>query len=429
MNKGVGVDRAPRIKRALGWIVTTGIIGAVSGLGTVVLAYALVFAAKVMGSNAVVGWLLPLGGLLTVAVYRAIRVPWSTTTNVVVAAARNDEAVSPSVAPAIVFGTAMTNMFGGSAGQEAAVLQLGGALGSGIGRWAKGQSGLHDVFYEGANDGTFILCGMAGAFSALLFAPLCSALFVIELARTHAGLRRALAVLTASLAGYAVADPLMPIDSWFAVSPLENVGTMWTACLAVVAVTTVVGVLYCLSIRLVRRVADRLFKGTVARLVVLGIVIVVIIHVCGLGAYTGPGDPLMRTALHGGAGTWDFMGKLVVTALVIGVGFKGGELTPSMAIGACTGCTVGTCMGVDPSLCAAIGLVTIFSATTNTPAGSFLLGVEAFGLPMAPYFAVAVILAFLPTIKLSLYECNQIASYGELFSAIRQTFGGLPRWQ
>ncbi len=429
MAEGMGTDRVPRLKRALVWIVTTAIIGAVSGLGTVVLAYALVLAAKAMASNALFGWLLPLGGILTVLVYKAIQVPWSITTNTVVAAARDDGSVNPAVAPAIVFGTTMTNMFGGSAGQEAAVLQLGGALGSGIGRWAETQEGLHDVFRQGVNDGTFILCGMAGAFSALLFAPLCSALFVIELARTHADLPRALAVLLASVAGSAVADPLMPIDSWFSVSPLQNVGTMWEACLVVVVVTTVVGVLYCLAIRLVRKVSDLLFKGTVVRLVVMGAAIAVIVNLCGLLPFTGPGDPLMRTALHGDAQTWDFAGKLLVTALVIGVGFKGGELTPSMAIGACTGCTVGHFMGVDPSLCAAIGLVTIFSATTNTPAGSFLLGVEAFGLPMAPYFAVAALLAFLPTIKLSLYECNQISSYKKLFSAVRQTFGGLPRWQ
>ena len=85
--------------------------------------------------------------------------------------------------------------------------------------------------------------------------------------------------------------------------------------------------------------------------------------------------------------------------------------------------------GGGAGVCAAIGLVAIFSATTNTPVGSFLLGVEAFGLPLAPYFAVAAVLAFLPTIKLSLYECNQIPSYGQLLDAVRQTFGGLPRWQ
>ena len=172
-----------------------------------------------------------------------------------------------------------------------------------------------------------------------------------------------------------------------------------------------------------------LFKGTAVRLLVLGAAIAAAVNLCGLLPFTGPGDALMRAALHGEAGTWDFAGKLAVTALVIGVGFKGGELTPSMTIGACAGCTVGHLMGVEPGVCAAIGLVAIFSATTNTPVGSFLLGVEAFGLPLAPYFAVAAVLAFLPTIKLSLYECNQIPSYGQLLDAVRQTFGGLPRWQ
>lgn len=420
---------AARIKRAFVWAVTATVIGLVAGFGTVMLAYALVLAAKVMEQGPVFGWLLPLGGLLTIGVYRVLKVPWTVTTNTVVAAARTDAAVAPVVAPAIVFGTTMTNMFGGSAGQEAAVLELGGALGSGIGRWTRTQKGVADVFKEGSSDGTFILCGMAGAFSALLFAPLCSTLFVIELARTHADLRRGLAVLVSALTGYLVADRFMPADSWLDLTPLADVGVMWEACLAVVAVATVAGVLYCLAIRAVRKAAGTLFKDAVSRLVVLGAAIALLVNLGGLLPYTGPGDALMRTALHGEAATWDFVGKLVVTALVIGVGFKGGELTPSMTIGACAGCTVGHFMGVEPGVCAAIGLVAIFSATTNTPVGSFLLGVEAFGLPLAPYFAVAAVLAFLPTIKLSLYECNQIPSYGQLLDAVRQTFGGLPRWQ
>ena len=108
---------AARIKRAFVWAVTATVIGLVAGFGTVMLAYALVLAAKVMERGPVFGWLLPLGGLLTIRVYRVLKVPWTVTTNTVVAAAAPpDAAVAPSSRPPSCFGTTMTSMFGGSAG-------------------------------------------------------------------------------------------------------------------------------------------------------------------------------------------------------------------------------------------------------------------------------------------------------------------------
>ena len=88
-------------------------------------------------------------------------------------------------------------------------------------------------------------------------------------------------------------------------------------------------------------------------------------------------------------------------------------------------------MGVEPGVCAAIGLVAMFSKPPrNAGGGGSLLGRRGLGGFHGPYFAKSRRrLAFLPTIKLSLYECNQIPSYGQLLDAVRQTFGGLPRWQ
>ena len=428
MGRQASDGRRQLVKGLLAWLVTAAVIGVATGGGTVVLAYTLALAAKVMAANPLVGWLLPLAGLLTVAVYKALRVSWHWTTNEVVAAARGDQAVPAPLGPAIIFGTTMTDMFGGSAGQEAATLGLGGAFGSGIGRWAAGQRGLADVLGDGEARGTFVLCGMAGAFAALLFAPLCSTLFVIELARTHADLRRALAVFVSACCGYLVSEPLMPRSAWFEMDPLMGDPALWGACLAAMAAATVAGVAYMFAIRLVRRGSSKISRPFV-RILAMGLLVVLAVNLFGLTPFTGPGDELIRAGLHGEAATWDFAGKLLVTALCIGGGFKGGELTPSMAIGACAGCTVGHLLGSDPTVCAAVGLVTIFSATTNTPIGSFLLGIEAFGLVMAPLCAVAALVGFLPTVRLSLYECNQIPGYRELWGTVRQTFGALPHWQ
>ena len=415
-------------KTVAAWFVAAALIGVATGLCSVVLSAAVLFAAKMLALSWVFGWLLPVGGLVTYAVYAVLRVSWRYDTNQVVAAANTSQTVNPVLAPAIVFGTTLTNMCGGSVGKEAATLQLGGALGSGIGHSLKLRARLATVFGASDCEGTFVLCGMAGAFSALLFAPLCSTLFVIELARTHADIKRALAVLVAAIFGYAAARPLAISYPWLNLYPMDNVGRMYGGCIVVALAATAMGVVFCLGLRALRGMNGALFSQPLVKIAVLGVVVVVAAHVLGVEAFAGTGAAQISAALHGTAGTWDFAGKLLMSTLVLGAGFKGGELTPSMAIGACTGCTVGTLLGADPAACAGVGLVAIFSATTNTPLASFLLGVEAFGLPMAPYCAIAAAIGFFPTIRLSLYACNRIPGYGALWATVRQTFGGLPRW-
>lgn len=418
-----------QIKTVVAWLVVSALIGLATGLGSVILSAAVLWAADLLGAYPALGWTLPLGGLVTYAAYRMLRVSWTYDTNRVVAAAKNSQTVNPVLAPAIVLGTAATNLCGGSVGKEAATLQMGGALGSGIGHSVRVRARLDAVLGADDCEGTFVLCGMAGAFSALLFAPLCSTLFVIELARTHADLKRALAVLVSAIFGYLIARPLAVSYPWMNLYPLGDVGKMYGACVVVAVAATAVGALFCLALMALRHMNGALFSRPLVKIVVLGCVVVFAAHVLGVEQFAGSGSVQIGEALHGTAGTWDFAGKLLMSTLVLGAGFKGGELTPSMAIGACTGCTVGVLLGVNPAACAGIGLVAIFAATTNSPFASFLLGVEAFGLEMAPYCAIAAVIGFLPTIRLSLYDCNRISGYRALFATVRQTFGGLPRWQ
>ena len=75
----------------------------------------------------------------------------------------------------------------------------------------------------------------------------------------------------------------------------------------------------------------------------------------------------MVAALHGEAAPWDFAGKFALTLLVLGCGFKGGEIMPVMCMGACLGCTLGHAMGADAGACAAVGLVAMLAAASNCP--------------------------------------------------------------
>ena len=83
----------------------------------------------------------------------------------------------------------------------------------------------------------------------------------------------------------------MPADSWLDLTPLADVGVMWEACLAVVAVATVAGVLYCLAIRAVRKAAGALFRNAPVAcgylLVVPEAAIALLVNLGGLLPYAG----------------------------------------------------------------------------------------------------------------------------------------------
>lgn len=389
------------------WAMAAMAIGCVAGAGGVVLTYALRFAAVLTDMLPLLGWLLPVGGLCAVALYRALGVSWDWGTDRVVEVARDGGSVPLLLAPAIMVATVATDLLGGSAGQEAAIFCLGGALGSSIGcRVVSGRrrGGYAPIGSDAA--GTFVSCGMAGAFAALMHAPLCAACFVSELMRYRISPRRFLAMLVSALCGWGVAGFSAP-DDVRDVFEVASGQVPWGAVLAAICAAMLSCAAYVLALGLVRRGSMRLAAGW--KVLALGLATVLVANLFGTGGCIGPGDDLIRAALYGEAGMWDFAAKLAVTALCLGGGFKGGGLTPGMAIGACAGCTVGCLLGVEPGPCAAAGLLTALATSANAPLSVIILGLEAFGPTMVPIALVAALIGYTPTVRLSLYKCNRVS--------------------
>ena len=86
---------------------------------------------------------------------------------------------------------------------------------------------------------------------------------------------------------------------------------------------------------------------------------------------------------------------IVFTLLTLGAGFKGGEIVPSFTIGATFGCLFGSLLGISPSLCAAVGMVSVFCGVTNCPLASILIGFEVFGFDSMRYVLIGVALSYM----------------------------------
>ena len=99
---------------------------------------------------------------------------------------------------------------------------------------------------------------------------------------------------------------------------------------------------------------------------------------------------------------------VVVSAAAFGFGFKGGEIVPTMFIGAALGCTAGPLLGIPPQFAAAIALVAVFCGAVNCPIASIILSVELFGSGELLYFALACGISYMLSGYFGLYSSQKI---------------------
>ena len=116
-------------------------------------------------------YLLPLGGIVIVGLYRLLKDENDTGTNLVLSAIHSNEEIPLRMAPLIFISTVITHLFGGSAGREGAALQIGGSIGGALGRLFR---------FNEKDKHIMIMCGMSAAFTALFGTPMAAAVFSIE---------------------------------------------------------------------------------------------------------------------------------------------------------------------------------------------------------------------------------------------------------
>ena len=100
--------------------------------------------------------------------------------------------------------------------------------------------------------------------------------------------------------------------------------------------------------------------------------------------------------------------ELLFTALTLGSGFKGGEVTPLFFIGATLGNRLAALMGGPADLFAAVGFVAIFAGAANTPLACIVMGIELFGADAASYLAVGCVVAYLVSGHSGIYLSQRV---------------------
>lgn len=382
------------------WMLTGILIGALLGVIGAFFAICIEKATHIRTHNDYLIWFLPAGGLVIAFLYRAMKLPLSIGTDEIIKTVRTQEHVPFLMAPAIFLSTAITHLFGGSAGREGAALQLGGAIGAAVGDLTHPKSDSRRIFE---------LCGMAALFSALFGTPVTAAIFVLEIIEVGRINSRAFlpcfaSSVTASLFARLVGAPEEP---WNLASGLQSVGTVsYLEAAGIGVACAIMAIVFCVCMHVGGKYMKKLIKNDYLRVVSGGLVIVALSLLLRTRDYNGGGMHVIFDALNGKAVPWAFLVKTLFTMITLSCGFKGGEIVPSFFVGATMGCTLAGLIGMPPALGAALGLIGMFSGITNAPIAAIIMSVELFGAEYLPLFGIAAAVAFMLSGHFSLYHAQ-----------------------
>ena len=373
------------------------LMGAWGGLLGAAFHHALHFVTHLRNHNTWLIFLLPVAGLLSVGIYTIFRQRSNRGTNEVIDAVLSGSEVSAYVSPTIFLATAVTHMFGGSAGREGAALQIGGSTATLISRGLR--LGRQDRR-------VLILCGMSAVFAGLFGTPLTATLFCMEF------LSVGMLFSPALLPGYLAAYTASKVSALFGIhaegllletAAAVTLGNSWKYLILAILIS-LVGILMCWLFHKVEHLAQLHIPNVWVRIAIGGAVIMVMTLLVGDHRYNGAGMDMALSAVEGHANWFDFLLKMLFTAVTLAAGFKGGEIVPTFCIGATFGCVAGSLLGLDAGLCGALGLIGLFCCATNSPVASIVLSIEMFGGVNMHLFALVCVICFVLSGQGGLYS-------------------------
>ncbi|AOR23136.1 chloride channel protein [Clostridium taeniosporum] len=383
------------------WVMVAGITGLIGGLVGSAFHISVEYATNLRMKNDWIIFILPLGGIAIIYLYKLFKLGNNMGTNLVIDSIRTDGKVPFVMSPLIFISTVITHLFGGSAGREGAALQLGGSIGSQVGKVLRlDEKDMHLI----------TLCGMSGVFSALFGTPLTATFFSMEVISVGIIYYSSfIPCIVSSIVAYEVSlfFGLEPVRFNINIIPSFSIENMIRVA-ALGALCALVSILFCETLHKTNKLLIKLIKNNYIRIFCGGLAIVAFTFLVGCRDYNGAGMDIITNAMNGHAKPEAFILKIIFTVITISVGYKGGEIVPTFFIGATFGCVVGNLIGLDPGFGAAIGVVALFCGVVNTLITSVILSIELFGSGAVILFAIACGVSYMLSGYYSLYSSQKI---------------------
>jgi chloride channel protein, CIC family len=310
--------------------------------------------------------------------------------------------IRPRVAAVKALASAVCIGSGGSVGREGPIVQIGSALGSGLGQLLRiPESRLR----------LLVACGAAGGISATFNAPIAGVFFALELILRDFESESFGVVVLASVIADVIGRAAFGSQPFLSLPAFQE-RSYWEIGLyaGLGLAAAVVGLAFIRVLYGAEDLAERLWRGPAwlrpaVGGVLLGGVLVALPQLYGVGY------PVLEHAIGGGY-TAQFLllllvGKLFATSLTIAIGGSGGVFAPSLFLGAMLGAAYGDAAGGlahhvvgQPGAYGLVGMGAVFAAAGRAPITSLLIIFELTGdyriiLPLMVAIVVATAVAAL----------------------------------
>jgi H+/Cl- antiporter ClcA len=397
------------------WFIISCIVGILSGLGSAALLASLEWATNWRESHLWIIALLPIAGFLSGWVYHRYGKKVEAGNNLLLEEIHNPKNIIPlRMAPMVLLGTDITHLFGGSAGREGTALQIAASLADQLTRIFR---------FKHAERRILLMAGISGGFASVFGTPLAGTIFGLEVLAigtiNHAAL---FPCLVAAVVGDRITLVLGLHHTVYRHAPVVPTVTPMGLISAIVA-GAIFGIVAMIFAKLTHKISH-FFKAKISypplRPAIGGAIVALSVWAMGSTKYIGLGIPTIVDAFNTQLPPWDFAAKIVLTALTLGAGFKGGEVTPLFFIGATLGNALSLILALPAPLLAGMGFVAVFGGAANTPIASTLMGIELFGLESGVFIAIACVMSYVFSGHAGIYSSQRIGSRKYPFTSMQE---------
>jgi H+/Cl- antiporter ClcA len=391
------------LKLIVKWTLLGGAAGVLAGTAAYLFLIALAWATATRLAYPNLLYALPLIGLGVGWLYHRFGGTAALGNTLVIDEVNNNRAKIPlRMAPFVLLGTILTHLGGGSAGREGTAIQMGASLADGLRRLL----GL-----TGEDRRLLLMAGISGGFGSVFGVPAAGFVFGMEVQGIG---RIRYEGIVPCLAAAVIGD--LVCRAWgaphshyphFDPIPLEPL-----LLLKVVLAGIAFGLTSLLFVELthgIKLLMNRLSAWPPLYPVIGGVAVIGLTWLIGTQEYLGLSLPLITASVEGASvAPWAFALKLLFTAITLGTGYMGGEVTPLFVIGATLGAALSALLGGPPGLLAAVGLVAVFAGASNTPLACAIMGIELFGSGATPYLFIGCVVAYLASGHRGIYMTQRV---------------------
>ena len=394
------------------WLVLSSIIGIIIGAGVTLFLKILQYAEDSRGLLPLqYYYTLPFALLFTVYIIKkfAPDAGGHGTEKVIEAVHKKSGKIDLAVIPVKLLATVLTVFSGGSVGKEGPGAHIGAGMASGI----------SDFFSFSKEDRKkLVICGIGAGFATVFGTPIAGAIFGLEV--LVVGLIRYDVLLPSFIAGFSAFTTAQYLGieyTYYNINFTEPTSLDISLILTVVVAGVFFGLVSDMTITILKRVT-KIFKKIKLNVYIkafgAGVLLIMLSYFVG-DRYFGLGLGTIESVLQNDISAtndlpwYAFILKTIFTAITLAGGGSGGIVTPIFYIGSTSGQLFGTLMGDNVVFYAALGFVSVLAGTTNAPIAATIISMELFGLEVAHYAAISIVISFLITGHRSVFSSQILA--------------------